>query len=230
MAATQILPYHRVYVWELPVRAFHWINAIAITLLALTGLMIGSPQTLWMSQEPSQQYWFGWVRFTHFAAAYVFFFNILFRIYWGFVGNAYSRWDNYIPYKMDQLRNIWEVVTVDVFQLKLQRKLFIGHNFMAGLSYFLLLLVCLFQVATGFALYSSMSDAYLPHFFGWVVPLFGGDAQVRQWHHTAMWLFVIFTIVHLYLVAYHDVFEGRGTTSSIIGGWTFMKDDELKRK
>ena len=26
--------YRRVYVWELPVRAYHWINAISLTLLA----------------------------------------------------------------------------------------------------------------------------------------------------------------------------------------------------
>ena len=32
-----------VYVYEAPVRIWHWINAAAITVLALTGYFIGSP-------------------------------------------------------------------------------------------------------------------------------------------------------------------------------------------
>ena len=30
--------YRRIYVWELPVRAFHWLNALAIVTLGVTGL------------------------------------------------------------------------------------------------------------------------------------------------------------------------------------------------
>jgi Ni/Fe-hydrogenase 1 B-type cytochrome subunit len=54
-----------------------------------------------------------------------------------------------------------------------------------------------------------------------VVPLLGGDAGVRFWHHTFLWFFVTFVIVHIYLSFYHDYIEGRGTVSSIIGGWKF---------
>jgi len=96
LQTAQTIPYRRVYVWELPVRIFHWVNAGSILLLFLTGLLIGAPQTLWMSDEPYQQQWFGWVRFIHFATAYIFLFNILFRLYWSFVGNQYSRWSSYL--------------------------------------------------------------------------------------------------------------------------------------
>ena len=83
--------YRRVYVWEMPVRAYHWINAIALTLLCVTGYMIGRPVRIAYAAEAYQQYWFGWVRFIHFAAAYVYVFNFAARIYWGFVGNKYAR-------------------------------------------------------------------------------------------------------------------------------------------
>lgn len=221
--------YRRVYVWELPVRIFHWVNALCIIVLAATGYLIGNPQAIFSANEAYQQNWFGWVRFTHFATAYIFLFNIVFRVYWSFVGNEYSRWYNYIPFRKEQFKNIWEVTTTDIFQLHLHRKLFIGHNYMASFSYFILLLVSLLSVITGFALYASMSDFFLPHLFSWVIPLFGGDAWVRQWHHILMWVMIVFTLIHLYLVFYHDAFEGRGTTSSIIGGWTFMKDDEINK-
>ncbi|OYU65534.1 MAG: Ni/Fe-hydrogenase, b-type cytochrome subunit, partial [Burkholderiales bacterium PBB5] len=32
-----------VYVYEAPVRLWHWINALCITVLAVTGYLIGSP-------------------------------------------------------------------------------------------------------------------------------------------------------------------------------------------
>jgi Ni/Fe-hydrogenase 1 B-type cytochrome subunit len=230
MASQISIPYRRVYVWELPVRIYHWINALCIVLLVITGYLIGNPQTIFNANEAYQQYWFGWVRFTHFAVAYIFFFNFVFRIYWGFAGNRYAKWDRFIPYRLQQWKDLWETIKVDIIQAKLHGRIAIGHNMLAGFSYFVLFLIFLLQVFTGFALYSSMSEAFLPSLFGWVVPLFGGDASVRQWHHLFMWFFIVFTIIHLYLVFYHDYFEGRGTTSSMIGGWKFEHDDEIRRK
>src|SRR5436853_157226 len=96
-ATLQTAPFRRIYVWELPVRATHWINAIAITVLVVTGYLIGSPLVIWRDVEPSNQYWFGWMRFAHFASGYLLLFSFLFRFYWGFVGNRYARWANFIP-------------------------------------------------------------------------------------------------------------------------------------
>ena len=73
-----------------------------------------------------------------------------------------------------------------------------------------------------------MSSALLPRLFAWVVPVMGGDFAVRQWHHICMWFFVLFTMVHVYLVFYHDYVEGRATTSSMVGGWKFEREDLLK--
>jgi hypothetical protein len=62
--------YRRVYVWELPVRVYHWINAIALVALCVTGYLIGAPIRAFYAAEAYQQYWFGWVRFIHFTAAF----------------------------------------------------------------------------------------------------------------------------------------------------------------
>ena len=64
---------------------------------ASTGFLIGQPSCAVAVGEASFSYWFGRVRFIHFVAAFVFFFNFLFRIYWGFVGNQFARWDNFLP-------------------------------------------------------------------------------------------------------------------------------------
>ena len=223
----QDVSYKRVYVWELPVRFFHWINALCIVILCITGYIIGNPPGISSSREAYQQYWLGTVRFIHFVAAFVFFFNFVFRVYWGFVGNKHSRWYNFIPYKKSQFVEIYNVLKVDILQTDLKGKLHLGHNMMAGVTYFLTFLVFMFHSITGFALYSSMSDSFFPQLFSWVIPLMGGDFVVRQWHHMMMWFFVIFAMIHVYLVFYHDYIEGRGTTSSMVGGWKFEKEENI---
>ncbi len=220
--------FRRVYVWELPVRLYHWVNALCVVVLCVTGYLIGKPLAITYSSEAYQQYWFGTVRFLHFVTAFVFFFNFLVRLYWGFVGNAYARWRNFIPSQPGQWREMVEIVKVDILQTRVPRYITVGHNALAGVIYFLSFLAFLFQSVTGFALYSSMSHAWLPRMFTWIVPLMGGDFAVRQWHHIFMWFFILFVLVHVYLVFYHDYVEGRGTTSSMVGGWKFdsEKHDE----
>jgi len=213
----------RVYVWEMPVRLYHWVNALCVVVLATTGYLIGSPPAIQQAREASFSYWFGTVRFIHFVTAFVFFFNFLVRIYWGFVGNTWSRWQEFLPFRRQQLREAVEVLKVDIFQAKASELHSVGHNPIAGFTYFLTFLAFLFQCVTGFGLYAGMSDAKLPHLFAWIVPLMGGDFAVRQWHHMTMWFFVIFSMIHVYLVFYHDYVEGRGVISSMAGGWKFIE-------
>ncbi len=215
----------KIYVWEFPVRLYHWINALAVTLLAVTGYIIGNPPALQSGSEASFGYWFGTVRFIHFVSAFVFFFTFIFRIYWGFVGNRFAKWNNFIPTKKEQWREMLHVICLDLLQICKKPLKSIGHNSLAGLTYFLAFLAFIFQAMTGFGMYSAMSDAWLPNLFSWVVPLMGGDFAVRQWHHVMMWFFVIFSINHVYLVFYHDYVEGRGTISSMAGGWKFIEKE-----
>jgi Ni/Fe-hydrogenase 1 B-type cytochrome subunit len=215
----------RVYVWEIPVRFYHWLNALCILALCVTGYMIGQPLAIQRSTEAWQSYWFGTVRFVHFATAYVFFFNFLVRIYWGFVGNRYSKWQNFIVYRKRQFKELREVLAVDIFQAENKPIETIGHNAMAGLTYFLVFLAFLFQAITGFGLYAAMSKSWFAQAFAWIVPLMGGDFAVRQWHHAFMWFFILFSMVHSYLVAYHDYVEGRGEMSSMVGGWKFIEKE-----
>lgn len=213
----------RVYVWQLPVRLYHWVNALCVLLLAATGYLIGSPPAIQSAREASFGYWFGTVRFIHFLSAFVFFFNFVFRIYWGFVGNAWARWPQFLPFRKVQREEAIEVLKVDILQAKAAPLPSIGHNPIAGFTYFLTFLAFLFQSVTGFGMYAAMSHAKLSHLFAWIVPLMGGDFAVRQWHHMTMWFFILFSMVHVYLVFYHDYVEARGVLSSMAGGWKFIE-------
>ena len=171
--------YRRVYVWELPVRVYHWINAVALVVLCVTGYLIGAPLRAFYAAEAYQQYWFGWVRFLHFLAAFIYVFNFAARIYWGFVGNKYAKWNNFFPITKKQRQEIVDVIKTDVLQMKMHGEISTGHNSLAAFIYFLTFLAFVAQSVTGFALYSSMSNSWLPRMFTWIVPLLGGEFGVR---------------------------------------------------
>jgi Ni/Fe-hydrogenase 1 B-type cytochrome subunit len=106
-----------------------------------------------------------------------------------------------------------------------------GINSLAGIVYSIMSLAIIFQIFTGFALYSMMSTSWFPRLFSCVIPFAGGIAVVRHWHHLFTWVFVVFTILHIYLSWYHDCLEGRGTISSMIGGCKFIeKTPEMQIK
>jgi Ni/Fe-hydrogenase 1 B-type cytochrome subunit len=215
--------YRRVYVWEQPVRWFHWINAAAIVVLGVSGWLMAHPPAFMTSTEASASYWFGTVRFTHFAMAYVFAANLAFRIYWSFAGNKFASWRNFMPLTRAQLRQVWQVVQVDVLQSSNKPVHALGHNAVAYFTYGGTLLLSVFQIVSGFALYAPTSDSWFPQLFTWAVPLFGSEQNLRIFHYAVTWAFALFTFVHVYLVIYHDYVEGHGVLSSIIGGWKFME-------
>jgi len=219
------LKLREVYVWELPVRIFHWVNALCIVLLCATGYLIADPPAILTANEANFSYWFGIIRFIHFLVAYIFLINFLFRIYWAFAGNRYARWNNYLPLKRSQWKEIYNVFMVDIFMIKKNPVETIGHNAMAYATYMLLFVAFLLQCITGFGLYARMSSAFFPQLFSRVVPLLGGDLMTRQIHHFLMWFFILVAAVHIYLVFYHDYIERHGITSSIIGGWKFIDED-----
>ena len=216
---------NRVYVWEIPVRFYHWLNDLAIVVLCATGYLIGPPLAIQRDRDAWTSYWFGTVRFIHFVAASIFFSNFVLRLYWGFVGNHSAGWKNFIIYRKAQLNEIKKVLAVDILQADDTPIETIGHNALAGFTYFLTFLAFLFQTLTGFALYAPMSHSTFPKLFTWITAFLGGDFTVRQWHHAFMWFFILFSMVHVHLVFYHDYVEGRGEISSMGGGWKFIEKE-----
>ena len=151
----------RIYVWELPVRMYHWLNVLVLLTLITTGFYMANPLALMSQTEATNVFTMGWIRFIHFTAAYIFFFNFLFRIYWGFVGNKYADWKQFIPTSKRFFNEMWTVIKIDVLLMKgpkgKREHLSIGHNALAGLSYFIVFLMFLVQCLTGFGLYAAMS-------------------------------------------------------------------------
>lgn len=213
-----------VYVWQLPVRIFHWVNAFTITVLIVTGFIIGDPPAIMHGTAPEFNYWFGWVRLAHFIAAFIFVINLAVRIYWAFAGNTFARWNNFVPITRKQIDGIFETIKVDVLLLTPKPVYDIGHNALAAFTYFGLLVVSIVQIVTGFSMFSASSDAWYASYFQDLLISMNGFFPVRNIHHILMWFFVLFIIVHVYLVFYHDYIERNGIASSMIGGWKFINE------
>lgn len=226
--------YLRVFVWEAPVRLFHWINVLSILTLMGTGILIGNPPAFMSGAEATNQYWFGTTRFIHFVSAYIFTLNMVYRVFWSFMGNKHASWKRFFPYNKKGIKNTLFVIKDHIFLQNQKvydfRKNFIGHNPVAAISYSILFIIMIFQVFTGFGLYADNASWFFPKLFSWVTAFFGGDANTRFIHHLATWGFAIFIVVHVYLTMWHDWLEGRGEISSMFGGYKFIRKERLNKE
>lgn len=114
-------------VWDLPLRIFHWLLVAAFFIAYVT-----EDELLTL----------------HVWAGYLIGGLLVFRIIWGFIGNEYARFNNFLCYPSLSISYI-----KDLIQAKSRR--YIGHN-PAGAAMIVLLLLCLTAtVATGLAVYGA---------------------------------------------------------------------------
>jgi len=215
-----------VYVYEAPVRLWHWINALSITVLAVTGYFIGSPLPT-MPGEASAHYLMGYIRFAHFAAGYLMAVGLLGRLYWAFVGNHHARELFTLP--ITQKAYWQEVLTMFKWYAFLipQPSRYVGHNPLARAAMFFgFLFISVFMLCTGFALYGegAQSGSWAERVFGWVIPLMGQSQDVHTWHHFGLWAMVMFVLLHVYAAIREDIMGRQSIVSTMISGYrTFKK-------
>ncbi|MFG1282433.1 Ni/Fe-hydrogenase, b-type cytochrome subunit [Xanthobacter autotrophicus] len=217
-----------VYVYEAPVRLWHWVNALSIVVLCITGYFIGSPFPT-LSGEASAHYLMGTIRFVHFAAGYILAVGFLGRIIWAFFGNKYSRELFTFPFWR---KSFWRGFFVEIKWyafLKPRPLKFVGHNPLAQVfMFFVMVLGLAFMIVTGFALYSEGTGpgSWQDKLFGWVLPLLGGSMQVHTLHHLGMWVIILFVIIHVYSVIREDIMSRQTMVSAITNGHRTFRDDD----
>ncbi|MBX9869309.1 MAG: Ni/Fe-hydrogenase, b-type cytochrome subunit [Burkholderiaceae bacterium] len=215
-----------VYVYEAPVRLWHWINALSITVLGVTGYFIGSPLPT-LPGEASAHFLMGYIRFAHFAAAYIFAIGMLGRVYWAFVGNHHSRELFSVPiFQREYWASLGRMMLWYAFLVKRPDR-YIGHNPLARFAmFFVFLLTSIFMIFTGFALYGEGTQAgsWAARAFGWVIPLFGQSQDVHTWHHFGLWVMVTFILTHVYAAIREDIMGRQSIVSTMVSGHRTFKD------
>lgn len=211
------------YVWEIPVRVTHWVNALAIVVLSVTGALIGYPYLVGVDGGFAM----GWVRFVHFVAAYVLTASMLARIYWMFAGNHHASWRAFIPwYNAVGRRNFVKMLRYYTFTGK-QISYELGHNPVAAVAYAGAFALIIMQIIGGFALYAQYNPTGT--LSAVTAPLLNliGSQWLRLIHHGIMWLFAGFFINHLYSAVLMDIKERNGTLSSIFSGYRYIEPKDL---
>lgn len=217
----------RVYVWELPVRITHWLIVGSIVVLGATGFYISFPVIV-VSGPATEHFVMGWMRTMHFYAALGFTLAVLSRILWMFLGNAYARWDQFVPVSRDRWRGLWPTLKFYLFGSR-RPPAFVGHNPLAGLAYSAVFGLYSLAIVTGFALYAASAHVASPmRVFAFLVPLVGGLQMARFIHHIILWLLVGFAIHHVYSAVLVSVVEANATVESIVSGYKFVPRAHLE--
>ncbi|MDJ0918013.1 MAG: Ni/Fe-hydrogenase, b-type cytochrome subunit [Woeseiaceae bacterium] len=215
------------YVFEAPVRIWHWVHALALTVLAITGYFIANPLPS-TTGEASDSFLMGNIRLVHFSAAMVFAVGLFVRLYWSIVGNRYARGMLSPPFwERVYWRRMWHEIKMYLFLTRKVGK-YRGHNPLAMMFMWLFnLWLAIFMICTGFALYSQGAGAgsWADSLFGWVFLIEPSSQAVRMWHYVGMWVMVAFAIVHIYMVIRADVMSRQNGISAMIDGYRRFKDD-----
>ena len=220
-------PIVRVYVWEIPVRVTHWLIAISILMLSITGFYIGRPFVT-VPGPAGGSFFMGWVKVIHGYTAYVFITAVLVRLIWMFTGNKYAHWDKFIPVHPSRRHGLWPTIRFYLFALR-KPPGFVGHNPVAGATYTAVFGLYFVAMLTGLMLRGTGAepDSLLRGFTS-MASLIGG-VQVARWiHHIVMWLLLGFAVHHVYSAILMSTVEANATMESIFSGYKFVPPEDLQ--
>ncbi|MGC5327631.1 Ni/Fe-hydrogenase, b-type cytochrome subunit [Brevibacillus sp. SYSU BS000544] len=217
-------PIKPIYVWQLPVRFFHMINALAILVLMITGVYIGNPFVSPQAFSATPAFLMGYVREIHFIAGYIFAANLMLRLYWAFAGNKNSRINvlkkSFWTGKFQMLK----------YYLFIDRKHphYLGHNPMAEFGYLTCIglggiILCL----TGFfMLFEIRPHSTAFAMFSWMMVFSENSIWMHYIHHWLAWGIMVFIVIHVYMAVRVDALDKDGALTSIFTGYKFTHDED----
>ncbi len=207
-----------IYVWQLPVRLTHWIVALAILVLTITGIYIGNPYLR------GGNFLMLDMRMTHLVSAIVLLCAVVWRVAWLFMGNQWSSWRGFVPFATaGWLKRSIQTMLWYMF-LRRRSPDEIGHNPLAAMAYIGIYGLLGLEIFTGFALNSMSWGGWWNVVFGWIFLLLPAN-DVRFAHHMIMWLLLGFLVHHIYSSVLMDTEERSGLLSSIVTGYKSIRRD-----
>ncbi len=207
--------YEKHYCWSILLRLFHWMFALSIVFLVVTGFYINTPWTNTMI-EGSASFPMATMRYIHFIAAYTFSAAVAIRLFLYIFGNAQERVLDILPVTGRNINNLF-MTLLQYSYISDKHDSRLGHNILAGLTYLFTFFAAIFMIVSGF--YMLFPEASF--WAGWGVMIFGSQQFARYIHHILMWWFMIFAGIHIYLVIWNDLKAPEGLVSSIFTGVKF---------
>ncbi len=195
----------------------HWIRVLAIAVLVFTGFYIhtpfisGGPESFIMAQ----------MRFFHFLAAYALILGLVVRVYMAFRSTFDRDWKDFNV--TQNLKNVPDILGYYLF-IKGSHKDYRKYNPLQAFAYLFVGLAIIFTAFTGAAVYHGKLFLVFPtNSFRWVNTLLGGESYTRMLHIFAMWFFIIFVLIHVYMSLMITWVNGDRTFTSIFTGYKLKK-------
>ena len=195
---------HPDFVYSSSNRILHWIRALVITGLIITGFYIADP---FLSSEGStDKLLFGKWAMWHFILGFILISSGLLRIYLFFFGKD----------SKGELRSLRDLFSLKSWIITFKSYFFIGELRKKGfygplqfLTYTVIMILVVLASITGLVLYVHVYHqgvgGLLYETMRVVEAWMGGLANVRYIHHIVMWGFLIFIPIHIYMVIWSAI-------------------------
>ncbi|AXH12725.1 Ni/Fe-hydrogenase, b-type cytochrome subunit [Halarcobacter bivalviorum] len=217
------------YEFSFWVRVTHWVRAIAIVVLTFTGFYLAIPFIApALNQGEPNNYLYALMRSWH--------------IIFGFllIAVTIGKFYLFLFDKQSKIERVsfWDFINPKVWVKQIKYYLLIGKHarlkgvynplqFVAYLGvYITLVIICITGLILHIHVYHGGLGGFLYDYLRPLEVMLGGLAWVRQLHHIAMWFFIIFLPVHIYLAIFNSVYGKSGAMDSIISGYKW--EDEHK--
>jgi Ni/Fe-hydrogenase 1 B-type cytochrome subunit len=222
----EIGPTVGLYVWQYPIRLFHWGMILSLAVLSFTGYYIHDPFIVGQVKYPFLMAWF---RFTHEIFGMILIALFVMRIALFLQGNRWVGWRQYVPLHASQFREMLNVMKFYCF-INPKPVSKIGHNAMAAFSYIGIYSLFLVEIVTGLVLYNRLRHSgVLGALVGWVPGVISVQ-NLRLIHFFLMFIFVAFGVFHVHLCMLISRVEKRGLMDSIFVGYKVVPVDELEEE
>ncbi len=208
--------YRRVKIWSVLLRIFHWTFALSILVLFVTGYYIHNPFALGPWEGSPTNFLMAKVRYVHFLAGYFFIAALLLRFYLLIFGNRYERFTDFIFLRPRNIPRLFHTIKAYLYLGK--HESYGGHNPLAGTIYLLVLLMSVAMALSG--LYMLYPEGGLWASAGFSI--FKTQQMARLFHYFLFWIYLVFVMLHLYLVVWNDIFGDEGLISGIFSGRKFL--------
>jgi Ni/Fe-hydrogenase 1 B-type cytochrome subunit len=222
----EIGPTVGLYVWQYPLRFFHWGMVLSLAALSFTGYYIHDPFIVGQAKYP---FLMGWFRFAHEAFGMILLALFILRIALFFQGNRWVGWRQYVPLHASQWK---EMINVMKFYGFINSKPVskIGHNALAAFSYIGIYALFVVEIITGLVLYNRLRHSgVLGALVGWI-PNIISVQNLRLIHFFLMFVFVAFGVFHIHLCMLISRVEKRGLMDSIFIGYKVIPENELEEE
>ncbi|GGP76018.1 Ni/Fe-hydrogenase, b-type cytochrome subunit [Shewanella ulleungensis] len=217
-----IATHNRKLIFTPAIRIFHWLRALAILVLVITGFYISWP--FLVAPESSDVLVQGWIRFAHIVFGFLLTSITLVRFYLYF----FSR--NNIERK-----SFKDVLSFNSWIVQLKSYIWMGNLHKAGvygplqfMTYVAISFVALIVCITGLVLYANVYHLGVGGLLGgvsdWLTALCGGLANLRTFHHYLTWAFIIFVVIHVYMAVWSGIRFKHNSVDSIVSGYDYHKD------